>query len=63
MTTEARRLYVSATMPVGTSKRKYATSSAVPVSTSSSGLIPSSVTKKTAATVQPRENANASTPR
>jgi hypothetical protein len=44
-TTDARRLYTSATTPVGTSNRKYATSRAVPASTSSSGLIPTSRTK------------------
>ncbi len=58
---ESRRPYVSATMPVGISNAKYATSSAVPASTSSKGLKPSSRTKRTGATVQPSANANAST--
>ena len=60
---ESRLPYVSATMPVGISKTKYATSSAVPASTSWSGLNPSSRTKKTAATVQPSAKAKASAPR
>jgi hypothetical protein len=59
---ESFRPYVSATIPVGISKRKNASSSAVPASTSSSGLKPSSRTKKIGATVQPSANANASTP-
>ena len=62
MMTESRLPYVSATTPVGISKRKYASSSAVPASTSSSGLKSSSRMKKTGATVQARANANASTP-
>ncbi len=41
---ESRRLIVSATTPVGTSKTKMASSMAVPQSTSWSGLIPTSVT-------------------
>jgi hypothetical protein len=45
MTIESRRETVSATTPVGTSKRKTESSITVPTSTSSSGLIPTSVTK------------------
>ncbi len=49
-------------IPVGTSKTKTASSIAVPTRTSWSGLIPSSVTKKYAATVHmstPRNDATA----
>ena len=38
MTRESRRLYVSATTPVGTSDRKTAPSIAVPISTSCNGV-------------------------
>jgi hypothetical protein len=42
---ESLREYRSATMPVGTSNRKYASSSAVPARTSWSGDMPTSRTK------------------
>ena len=45
ITIDRRRDVVSATIPVGTSKRKTESSITVPTRTSSSGLIPTSVTK------------------
>jgi len=45
MTIERRRLYASATTPVGTSKRNTASSMIVPTSTSSNGFMPTSRTK------------------
>ena len=61
--TDARRLYESATTPVGTSNAKYAISMNVPVRTSWSGSIPTSCTKYTGASVHPIAIANDSAPR
>jgi hypothetical protein len=44
ITIESRREYMSATIPVGTSKTKIETSIRVPTSTSWRGLMPTSVT-------------------
>ncbi len=44
MITESRRLYTSATTPVGTSNRKADTSSVVPTSTSCKALNPTILT-------------------
>ena len=61
--TDARRLYESATTPVGTSNTKYAISMNVPARTSWSGSMPTSCTKYTGASVQPIAMANDSVPR
>ena len=45
MISDSRRLYVSATTPVGTSKRNTAASIAVPISTSWSGERSRSLTR------------------
>jgi hypothetical protein len=58
MMIDSRRLYVSATTPVGTSNRKTATSITVPTSTSSSGFMPTSRTKYTPLTVKATANAS-----
>ncbi len=61
MMTETRRLQRSATMPVGTSKRKHVTSSTVPTSTIWKGSRPTTRYWKTRLSVKQSANANAAT--